>query len=281
MALKGNLRDFGITQLLNLVNLARKTGMLSIEAPTQEAKLSFKEGQLVYASLGSQDEHLAQVLFKAGKLTQEQTRTILARAGKTSDKRLGMMLIEVGYVTQDDILMSVGKHTQDIIFQVFSWSDGDFRFEPNMLPPEDRIAVPIKLENIIMEGTRRLKELEQLQDELPNLDMALRFTDRPGTNLRNINLGVEEWRVVSFINPRNTIRQIAQANSMSDFQIRRIVYGMLQAGLVELVRPEGMEKVPVTRPGTRAVTPAPAQGRRPPPVKRSVVERLIKRIKRL
>jgi len=255
--------------------------MLSIEAPTQEAKLSFREGQLVYASLESQDEHLAQVLFKAGKLTQEQTRTILARAGKTSDKRLGMMLIEVGYVTQDDILMSVAKHTQDIIFQVFSWSDGNFRFEPNMLPPEDRIAVPIKLENIIMEGTRRLKELEQLQDELPNLDMALRFTDRPGTNLRNINLGVEEWRVVSFINPRNSIRQIAQANSMSDFQIRRIVYGMLQAGLVELVRPEGMEKVPVTRPGTRAVTPAPAQSRRPPPVKRSVVERLIKRIKRL
>ena len=31
MALKGNLRDFSTTQLLNLINLARKTGTLTIE----------------------------------------------------------------------------------------------------------------------------------------------------------------------------------------------------------------------------------------------------------
>jgi len=31
MALKGNLRDFSATQLLNLINLARKTGTLTIE----------------------------------------------------------------------------------------------------------------------------------------------------------------------------------------------------------------------------------------------------------
>ncbi len=279
MALKGNLRDFNLTQLLNLINLARKTGTLSIEASGQQAQISFKEGKLVFASLGDQDGHLAQVLYKAGRLSQEQTRTILSRAGTTSNKRLGMMLIEAGHLSQDDILRSVRQHTQDVVFRVFTWPVGTFRFEPNVLPPEDRITVPINLENIIMEGTRRVKEWEQLQDELPNLDMALRFTDRPDARLRNINLSVEEWRVVSFINPRNSIRQIAKANSMNDFQIRRIVYGMLQAGLVELIRPEGVERVPVPRPGIGA--PAPTRIRRPPPVKRSVVERLINRIKRL
>jgi hypothetical protein len=128
-----------------------------------------------------------------------------------------------------------------------------------------------------MEGSRRLKEFERLQDELPNLDIALRFTDRPDMRLRNISLSVEEWRVVSFINPRNTIRQIAQFNNMSDFQIRKIVYGMLQAGLVELVQPEGM--VPSAKPGAPAerAPAAPAA----PAVKRSVVTRLIDRIKRL
>jgi hypothetical protein len=37
MALKGNLRDFSVTQLLNLINLARKTGTLTIEGPTEAA----------------------------------------------------------------------------------------------------------------------------------------------------------------------------------------------------------------------------------------------------
>jgi hypothetical protein len=279
MALKGNLRDFNLTQLLNLINLARKTGMLFIEASGQQAQICFREGKLVFASLDSQEGHLAQVLFKAGKLSQDQTRTILTRAGTTSDKRLGMMLIEAGHVTQEDILNSLRKHTQDVVFRVFTWGDGTFRFEPNALPPEDRITVPMNLENIILEGTRQVKEWEELQDELPNLDMALRFTDRPDARLRNINLSVEEWRVVSFINPRNSIRQIAKANNLSDFQIRRIVYGMLQAGLVEMVRPEGVEMVKPPAAGSSA--PPPTRMRRPPPVKRSVVERLIDRIKRM
>jgi hypothetical protein len=282
MALKGNLRDFSITQLLNLINLARKTGTLSVEATNQQTRICFKEGKLVFASLGEQDGQLAQVLFKAGKLSQEQARTILAQGSSTGDKRLGMMLIQRGLVTQDDILQSVRKHIEDVIFRVFTWSEGMFRFEPNVLPPDERITVPINLENVIMEGTRRLKESEQLQDELPNLDMALRFTDRPDVQMRNINLSVEEWRVVSFINPRNSIRQIAKANNLSDLQIRRIIYGMLQAGLVEMVRPEGVELAPSAPAHARTrQAQAAAAGRRPPPVKRSVVEKLITRIKRL
>ena len=67
--------------------------------------------------------------------------------------------------------------------------------------------------------------------------MALKFTDRP---LKNVNLSVEEWRVVSYINPKNTMKQIANANKMNDVEIRRIVYGLLQAGLVDIVRPEGV-----------------------------------------
>jgi len=38
MALKGNLHDFSITQLLNLIHLARKTGTLAIESRNNAAR---------------------------------------------------------------------------------------------------------------------------------------------------------------------------------------------------------------------------------------------------
>jgi hypothetical protein len=129
-----------------------------------------------------------------------------------------------------------------------------------------------------MEGSRRLKEWERLQEELPDLDICLRFTDRPDARLRNINLTVEEWRVVSFINPRNTVRQIAQANNLSDFQIRRIVYGMLQAGLVQMIpsqKPAGSMGMAPSRNNESSAEP------QAPAVKRSVVVRLIDRIRGL
>ena len=90
------------------------------------------------------------------------------------------------------------------------------------------------IENIIIEGSRQLRELEQLQDEIPSLDMALKFTERP---LTNVNLSVDEWKVVKFVDPKNTMRQIAKTNKLTEVEVRRIVYGLLQAGLVELARP--------------------------------------------
>ncbi|MFW6068271.1 MAG: MarR family transcriptional regulator, partial [Chloroflexota bacterium] len=97
---------------------------------------------------------------------------------------------------------------------------------------------------------------------------------------RNINLTVEEWRVVSFINPRNTIRQIARANNLSDFQIRRIVFGLLQAGLVEFVRqPRAARTRRKAEPGTK--TDQKPVDQQSPTVKRSVVHRLIDRIRNL
>ncbi len=84
-----------------------------------------------------------------------------------------------------------------------------------------------------------MREWEQLQDEIPSLEMALKFTDRPGVDLKNVNLSVEEWRVISYITPKNKISQIAKATKMDDIEIRRIVYGLIQAGLVEITRLEG------------------------------------------
>jgi len=237
MALRGNLRDFTITQLLNLINLAHKTGTLVVDGPSEQAYVSFREGKLAYARVGQDDGSLALVLHKANKLTANQYRAIVERAGRISDKELGLLLINAGYLSQEEILANLQGYFTEIIRRLFTWVEGFFRFEGEMLPPDDRINVRLDLENIIIEGSRQLREWEQLQDEIPSLDMALKFTDRP---LKNVNLSVEEWRVVSFINPKNTMKQIAQTNKMNDIEIRRIVYGLLQAGLVEIIRPEGM-----------------------------------------
>lgn len=238
MALRGNLRDFTVTQLLNLINLAGKTGTLIIEGPNETTRVFFRDGKLAYAQIGEEDPSLAAILYRTQKLTGGQYRAIQQRAGQINDKELGLMLINAGYLTQDEILIHLQQYFTDIVRRLFTWVEGVFRFENDILPPDDRIHVRLNLENLIIEGSRQLREWEQLQDEIPSLDMALRFTDRPGTNLRNINLSVEEWRVVSYINPRNTIRQIAATTKMNDLEIRRIVYGLLQAGIVEMIRPE-------------------------------------------
>jgi hypothetical protein len=272
MPLRGSLRDFNISQLLNLINLAGKTGALIVESPAETAEVVFQSGKLAYAQVGRADGSLAGILYKAKKLSASQYQSLRQRAGSVSDKELGLMLINAGYFTQEDILTNLQHHFVGVVQNLFTWAEGAFHFENDQRPPENRISVQVDLANLIIEGTRRMQELEQLEDEIPSLDMALKFSDRPGANLRNVNLSVEEWRVISFINPRNTIRQIARATHKDHLEIRRIIYGFLQAGLVELTRQAD------AAPAVLPIKPFPTENRQE---KISLVQRLINRIRSL
>ncbi len=279
MALRGNLKDFSLTQLLNVINLARKTGALTLSGPEGAAVVFFKEGRLVYAARDGQETPLTAMLLRAGRLTEEQARTIEKRSDVASDKELGLLLVNAGYVSQRDILQSIRRNILDLVYPLFTWGEGVFRFEPNQLPGADKLTAPIDLENVILEGSRRLREWEMLQDEIPSMDVALKFVKRPDADLRNINLSADEWRVISVIDPHKSIRQIAKQIGLTDFQMRKIVYGLLSAGLVELVMPAAPGKKRVEPPtATRA---RPEGTLAPAPIKRGLILRIIDRIRHL
>jgi hypothetical protein len=278
MALKGNLRDFSVTQLLNLVNVAQKTGTLVVERSQEQIFVSFREGKLSFARNGSDAAGLTMVLYHAKKLSAAQVRAINERSGGMSDKELGLLLINSNYISQQEILSSLQAYYLSMVSRLFTWSEGLFHFDSDLLPPKDRITVRISLENLIIEGTRKMREWEQLQGEIPSLEMALKFTERQGINLHDLKLSVDEWKVISFINPKNTIRQIAKATNKNDLEIRRIVYSFIQAGLVDIVRPEG---VPVIKPSqpVEQVEPriTPMQGNKTE--LKSLINRIIDRIR--
>jgi len=297
--LKGTLQDLRTTQLLHLINLAKKTGTLHVyegvptgrdiimgdgetkrpemQAGKERAKVAFREGKLIYAQSTSQDGHLATVLHKSGKLNDEQHRVIREKAADIGDKALAVRLIGARYVTQADIAKSVQQHTLDIVFDLMTWTKEPFVFEEGELPGTDTITVPLDLENVIMEGTRRAKEIDQLEEVLPNLDFALKFPDGPSQDkFKGVQLSVEEWRVISFINPKNSIRQIAKACNMTDMQIRKVVYGLMNAGLVDLVKPLDTNPRP-TKAGAKSGISKLGNT----PEQRSTVKKLIERIQKM
>lgn len=273
MALKGNLKDVGLNQLLNLIYLARKTGALTVQSANGEgnAYLFFREGKLIQASLHGQVTRLTDIMVKVGKLTPDQAKAVRSRSQVDTDKELGLLMIQNGMLNQTDIIQGVKGYLIESVYQLFTWRGGAFRFDPNVLPPEERITVAVSLDHLIIEGSRRVQEWEHLRDELPDLDVPLRFVERPETNLRNINLSVDQWKVISFINAKNTIRQISHFLKIDEFQIRRVVYGLQSAGLVEVMVAAS------SAAGFMATPPPPAA----PPVGRSVLLRVIDRLRKL
>lgn len=292
MPLQGNIRDFSTTQLFNLVNLSRRTGMLTIfeSLPTGEmdamknpkmapgkerAKVAFNKGKLVFAALTGQENGLVAVLNKAGKLTDNQAKLLREKAKGMSDKALAMRLIGANNVTQTDIVNSIKQHILDTVYNLMSWNEGPFRFDDEIAPAQDTILVPIDLENVIIEGARRIREVEQLDKFIDDIDVSLRFPENPKEKFRGIHLSVDEWKVVSYVNPKNTIRMIMKQLNMTEVEIKKVIYGLHQAGLVEIVR-----KTAASDPKAAAGTPASRrQQRRANKPDAQLVNKLINKLK--
>lgn len=237
MALVGNLRDFGLSEFLYLVDRGYKTGRLKLQKPDDSAELYFQNGKLVYATHYNQPERLGDMLVRMGRISQEQCNAALKLQHTTEQgKPLGAILISRNIITLEEIQKCVRSQIEEITYSLFAWTEGDFRFEPDVSPPPESMPIPLSIENVIMEGTRRIDEWARIKDRIPSLDVVVRFTDQPYDKAKGVNLTPDEWRVFARINGVHSIRQIASQTQLGEFEVARIVYGFLSAGLVMLTK---------------------------------------------
>ena len=268
MALVGNIRDFGLSDFLYLVDRGYKTGGLHLTHEQEMALLFFDKGKLVMAARKPEDQQ-ADLLVRLGIMSADQLEQARQRLA-TSDN--GMTLTQVivdGQLARKDQLQSVLQgFTEESVYGLFSWPEGEFRFEQNQRPPADAplIPTPISVDHLIMEGVRRIDEWGRIKDRIPSTDMIVRFLEQPGEKAKGVKLAPEEWRIFARINGKDSLAEIAHKTGLSEFDVCRIVYGFLTAGLVEV------QKKP--RPLSRGPQ-APDQ----PRVKKSLVTRIINRIK--
>ncbi len=270
MALVGNIRDFGLSDFLYLVDRGYKTGGLHLSHEAEMALLFFEKGKLVMASRRPEDQH-AELLVRLGIVSDTQlaqARQSLAARGNGAT--ITQVIIDERLAKQEQFQGQLQSFTEEQVYGLFGWPEGEFRFEQNQRPDpgSPSIPTPISVDHLIMEGVRRIDEWGRIKDRIPATDMVVRFLEQPGEKAKGVKLAAEEWRVFARINGRDTLAEIAQKTNLSDFDTCRIVYGFLTAGLVDVQKkPKPMP----LRPGAGAVEP--------PRVKRSLVNRIINRIK--
>lgn len=269
MALVGNIRDFGLSDFLYLVDRGYKTGGLHLTHEQETALLFFDKGKLVLASRKPEDEQ-PELLVRLGLLNEAQlgtARQALANGGKGTT--LTQVILDQQLIAQDQLQSTLLTHTEESVYGLFGWPEGEFRFEQNQRPAPDAptMPTPVSVENLIMEGVRRIDEWGRIKDRIASTDMIVKFIDQPGEKAKGVKLAPEEWRVFARINGKDSLAEIAQKTSLSEFDVCRIVYGFLTAGLVDVM------KKPRPMAGTRgAVAEAPR-------VKKSLVNRIINRIR--
>lgn len=268
MALVGNIRDFGLSDFLYLVDRGYKTGGLHLTRGHEMALLFFEKGKLVMAVRRPEDQH-ADLLVRLGILSADKLALARAElAARGNGATIIQVILERELASRDQMQTTLQSFTEESVYGLFGWPEGEFRFEQNQRPAADApvIPTPISVDHLIMEGVRRIDEWGRIKDRIPSTDMVARFLEQPGERLKGIKLAPEEWRIFARINGKDTLAEIARKTGLSEFDVCRIVYGFLTAGLVEV-----QKKKPVLNRGPQVAEL--------PRVKKSLVNRIINRIK--
>jgi hypothetical protein len=271
MALVGNIRDFGLSDFLYLVDRGYKSGCLHLSRTDEVASLYFDKGKLITASRDHQAAPVTDLLLSKGKLTAQQVEHAVQLQQNDGGANLSQVLMQLKYISSDDLQKALQQHIEESVYGLFGWPEGEFRFEQNQRPEPDApiMPIPLAVEHLIMEGVRRIDEWGQIRERIPSTDMVVKFVEQPGEKAKGVQLAPEEWRVFARINGKDTLAEISQKTGLGEFDVCRIVYGFLTAGLVDVIKKP--KPVPILASGRPMAEP--------PRVKKGLVSRIINRIR--
>jgi hypothetical protein len=244
MTLSGNLRDFSIPDVFRLVSLSGKTGVLHLDRGDAEGSVWFRDGQVFFAVSDRRKGLLGERLVSAGRVSAAAlARVVEIRADEPEGgRRIGEILLDEGIITAPVLEAFVQEQIQDTVFDLFLWDEGTFDFEVLGAPPADQdIGLAVSIENIVMEGARRLAQWTDLRTAASSGSVVFRVGSVSGEDVVDIALKPSEWRVVTLADGSRTVREVAQAAGVTEFEAARTLYGLFGAGLLQIVEPGELE----------------------------------------
>jgi hypothetical protein len=245
MALRGNLKDFSLPDVFSLVQLSKKTGVLRIVGPDSEGTIWFREGEVFFAQSNWRREFLGDRLVQAQRITPNALERALQIHSSPSagDRRLGEILVDEGYITQHVLETFVQEQILDTIFDLMRWEEGDFDFEELPAIELEDIGLSVSVENIVMEGSRRLEEWTRIKKKVPSMSMYFKMATAPGEGTFEISLKPAEWNLLLLVDGTKSVSDLAVATKHTDFEVARVIYGLFSAGLLEVPTDEEVERL--------------------------------------
>ena len=238
MLLQGNLREFSLPNIFQLVKMSAKSGALTIRRGDDWGKIFFRNGQIYYAYSVPQHLPLGERLVKSGAITAEQLKGALAAQEKAGGERIGTILLQSGAIDRTTLEHAVREQIQDAAFDFFSWMDGVFEFSADERVPDEDILVQMDVESVIMEGCRRIDEWELIFEQLGSLERVphLAYSDRI-EDRGEVTLTAEEWRVLVRIDGRADMNVILRDCGLDRFHGAKVIYSLFSSGLITVSEP--------------------------------------------
>ena len=261
MALQGDIKDFSVVDILQLLYQQQKSGILTISEKDNQVEVLFDRGQIVSANLKRKSEHenLGEMLVKANLISRKQLTNSL-EVQKETLRKLGDILIEAGFISIVDLRHFLKLQTHETIFKLLSWKRGDYYFNQRLINYDKKAIEPINTEHFLMDSLRMIDELPDLSrkvyshnlvfEKMPGADEEIGIwrVQQPSEAVdehaifaeeKNVKTGekvitVEDKKVFDLIDGTRTVKDIISIGRLGEFETVKALVSLMEKQLIDI-----------------------------------------------
>lgn len=243
MALQGTLKDFSITEIIQLIGQQLKTGVLKIRRGKDLVEIHFVDGMIVhiYSNYRGKKDLIGEILVKAQLITEEQLERVL-KIQKDTLKYLGEILVELQLLTKDDVLKVISTQIYETIYELFWWEDGNFNFDLKLVESYKKIPFALSTEQVLLNILRMVDEWSEIEKKIfsPHLifkrPLGLEEKSVGGLSQSYLKekLTSEQELIYNIVDGTRTVQEIIDRSLLGKFNASEILVELSEMRLIEM-----------------------------------------------
>ncbi|MFH1312277.1 MAG: DUF4388 domain-containing protein [Candidatus Eisenbacteria bacterium] len=231
--MKGEIGTFSVAEILQMIGMQEKSGLLSIKSKGKSAVLFFDTGKVLSARdrrQGSRDPFLFYLQEKGAIGVEDLNRITEIRQDASGD--LVDILLSHKIVDEKKLGKLLGTYAAYTLETVVKWESGTYEFAPSVDSlPEKAIVTPQRLEAILMEALRRKDEVEEIRRFLPGYDTRIKVAV---SDITELPLEEADAGVLMLVNGKRTIDEIIDDSDTDEIDTLDILERLFALGIVSI-----------------------------------------------
>lgn len=155
----GDLSVLEPAVVIQIANISGLTGALELITIDNAARFYFKKGELIFATIETRRRKIGRFLVEKGLISKSQLdKALKDYQSKIRSEKIGHFLIEHGFINRDSLVSAIQDQMKEVVYEALGWRAGEFVFFHRAEPKEEDILLDVKLDNLILEGMKRIDE---------------------------------------------------------------------------------------------------------------------------
>ncbi|MEN9226311.1 MAG: DUF4388 domain-containing protein [Thermostichus sp. DRC_bins_24] len=230
MAITGNLSDFSLTDLMQVLKRGHKTGQLSVASPNGIHRIWIYQGRVVAAREPGRKMGLAEMLSEEELLSNRVLDKLTSRCD--INEPLGVCLHRQGLITAQTLASLFRQQLRRAVYPLFALEEGGFEFDGiAMLPYGEMTGHSKGIMDVVIEGLRFIQNSSSSEINLLQPDQVL---ERTSLEIPLVKLAPLEWSVLEVLSTSPLrIHSVSQKLKEDLLEVRKICTRLHQVGLLQ------------------------------------------------